>query len=277
VPGGLSTDFPRFKANLSLSLCVALTGIGVPIGLAYVLPALTGATPLQSFAAGAALCSTSLGTTFTMLASSGLSSTRMGVVLTSAAMLDDVVGLVMTQVISSLGSGSSSIGAATIVRPILVSLAFAIVTPLVCAYVVKPLTVFTYASRQSWSSLWTNLASCKQTVLAVHTMILVGFVTGATYAGTSNLFAAYLAGACISWWDSESSSINTSDSQKVSNPAASQTGDTRPAPESRQPADVRAHVHCSGEHIYHAYYAQVVSHLLKPFFFVWSLRSTSLS
>lgn len=53
---------------------------------------LANATPLQAFAAGAALCSTSLGTTFTVMQTSGLSATRMGVVLTSAAMMDDVVG-----------------------------------------------------------------------------------------------------------------------------------------------------------------------------------------
>ena len=47
---------------------------------------------MQAFAAGASLCSTSLGTTFSVMQASGLSTTRTGVVLTSAAMMDDVVG-----------------------------------------------------------------------------------------------------------------------------------------------------------------------------------------
>lgn len=80
------------KANLTLASGVAATGIALPIGLSYVLLLLADATPLQAFAAGAALCSTSLGTTFTVMQTSGLSTTRMGVVLTTAAMLDDVVG-----------------------------------------------------------------------------------------------------------------------------------------------------------------------------------------
>lgn len=71
---------------------MALTGIVLPIGLSFVLIVLVNASPLQAFAAGAALCSTSLGTTFTVMQTSGLSTTRMGVVLTSAAMMDDVVG-----------------------------------------------------------------------------------------------------------------------------------------------------------------------------------------
>lgn len=81
------------KANLALSSGVAATGIALPIGLSYVLLLLANATPLQAFAAGSALCSTSLGTTFAVMQTSGLSATRMGVVLTSAAMMDDVVGM----------------------------------------------------------------------------------------------------------------------------------------------------------------------------------------
>jgi Kef-type K+ transport system membrane component KefB len=91
--GGLLTSFEALKANLLLSVGVACTGIAVPIGASYVLLSLVGASPLQCFAAGAAVCSTSLGTTFAVMSASGLTSTRMGTVLTSAAMMDDVVGI----------------------------------------------------------------------------------------------------------------------------------------------------------------------------------------
>jgi Kef-type K+ transport system membrane component KefB len=90
--GGLTTSLKSFKANLWLSSFVATTGIALPIALSYILTVLANASPLQAFAAGAALCSTSLGTTFTVMQASGLNATRMGVVLTSAAMMDDVVG-----------------------------------------------------------------------------------------------------------------------------------------------------------------------------------------
>ena len=51
--------------------------------------------PLKAFVAGAALCSTSLGTAFTLLSPRGLVKSRLGIVLSIAAMLDDIVGLVM--------------------------------------------------------------------------------------------------------------------------------------------------------------------------------------
>ena len=102
--GGVSTSFAAVKDNLWLSIAVALTGITLPIALSFSLKGLmTSTTNLQAFAAGAALCSTSLGTTFNVLAASGLTTTRLGTVLTTAAMLDDVVGLIMVQVISNLG------------------------------------------------------------------------------------------------------------------------------------------------------------------------------
>lgn len=198
--GGLSTNFRALKSNLFLSVFVALTGIGAPIGLSFALMAFVDATPLQAFAAGAALCSTSLGTTFTVLKTSGLTQSRLGVVLTSAAMLDDVVGLVMVQIISNLGAAGASFDAITVVRPIGVSLAFAIVVPLFCWLTAKPL-------RQRFGSLsarWTSSATVKsQVAFVVHTTILISSVVASSYAGTSNLFAAYLAGASISWYDSE--------------------------------------------------------------------------
>lgn len=108
------------------------------------------ATPVQAFGAGAALCSTSLGTTFTVLGASGLASSRLGVVLTSAAMMDDVVGLVMVQVISNLGGDSFTW--VTIVRPILVSIVFAALVPIICLYVVKPLTSVLNSHRAALST-----------------------------------------------------------------------------------------------------------------------------
>jgi hypothetical protein len=181
---------------------VALTGIAVPIGLSYTLQGLLDATPVQAFAAGAALCSTSLGTTFTVLNASGLSASRLGVVLTSAAMMDDVVGLVMVQVISNLGGDNFTW--ITVVRPILVSVAFAVITPLVCLFFAKPVTLQLNQYREAHShGRLDTLLQRKSTAFVLHTLLLVGLVTAATYAGTSNLFAAYIAGASISWWDSE--------------------------------------------------------------------------
>ncbi|KAF2114796.1 Na+/H+ exchanger family protein-like protein [Lophiotrema nucula] len=295
--GGLSTSFTSLRANLLLSSAVAVTGICLPIALSFSLQGLLGATPLQAFAAGAALCSTSLGTTFTVLASSDLSTTRLGVVLTSAAMMDDVVGLVMVQVISNLG-GENFTGL-TVVRPILVSLAFAVCIPLACRFLLKPGTLALNHYRKTHpSARFDRLLRHSHTAFVVHTLLLIGLVAGATYAGTSNLFSAYIAGAVISWWDSElphhtagqlpsgstiakpvpAEKAGTDERQASDHTAQAPADDVQNAnitmprlsdPKDTETPTVLAEDNCrtSGSAVYEKYYHQAVQRTLQPFFF----------
>ncbi len=276
-----------------------MTGIVLPIALSYSLQGILDATPLQAFAAGAALCSTSLGTTFTVLRSSGLSASRLGIVLTSAAMMDDVVGLVMVQVISALGGDHFSW--AIVVRPILVSVAFAIVVPLSCMLVVKPVTLWINVHREANPVTSVNAILQKpQTAFTVHTMILIGLVTSGTYAGTSNLFAAYIAGATTSWWDSEvphpklktavaSSSTAKEDSRHESSVVTRHSLEIQPAVINPSPfhatrseeqgnrAAPKAPTELvrikkrgedtSGAAVYNRYYDAAVANIFRPFFF----------
>ena len=252
--GGLATSFKALRANLGRSTGVAATGIALPIGLSFLLQSLLGASPLQAFASGAALCSTSLGTTFTILGTSGLSSTRLGVVLTSAAMMDDVVGLIMVQVISNLGGGEFN--AITVVRSILVSIAFAILVPVVCRILIKPATLKLNELREANpdSSLDTWL-SAKKTAFIIHTLLLLILVTGGTFAGTSSLLAAYIGGATISWWDSE-----------VPHPSVYRH--TTPSTKDSAETFAKPQISTAGTDVYNHYYKATVENILKPFFFV---------
>jgi hypothetical protein len=67
--GGLTTSVMPLLQNLTLSATVAVTGIGLPIAISFLLGPLLGGgvSPLQCFAAGAALSATSLGTTFMIM------------------------------------------------------------------------------------------------------------------------------------------------------------------------------------------------------------------
>lgn len=289
--GGLSTSFSSLRANFVLSVFVALTGIAAPMALSFVLSPLIGASSLQAFAAGAALCATSLGTTFTLLGTSGLSASRLGVVLTSAAMMDDVVGLIMVQVISNLGS-SPSLDAVTVIRPVFVSLAFAILLPLMCRFVVLPCTRWVSAKRQGSPTSWfSRLLRHEFTALCIHTATLIATVTGATYAGSSGLLGAYIAGAMISWWDAEAPHPCLEDQQSTAiradgrrSSARPSTGDEaqdirlgavgntsnepvdgQPVENSTIPINVPSN---AGSAIFEKYYQHSLHRILKPFFFV---------
>ncbi|KAM0354209.1 hypothetical protein ACHAPU_001247 [Fusarium lateritium] len=271
--GGLSTSFKSLKANLWLSSVVATTGILLPIGFSFAVKSMLNATPLQAFSAGAALCSTSLGTTFTILGTSGLSSTRLGIVLTSAAMMDDVVGLIMVQVISNLGG--DAFDAVTVVRPILVSLAFAIAVPILCKFVVVPVTIRLNSIREANSaSFVSKILSQRQTAFVVQTAYLLGIVVGATFAGTSNLLAAYIAGATVSWWDSDVPHLKTQIISVNDNhtPEGITSVENHPAVDSiavssKQASSCMAMEGGSGAEIFHRYYEPALERLLKPFFF----------
>jgi len=100
----------------------AATGVLFPIGLSYLLlylgygygkfisPTILGRAwktephrkgPVETFIIGSALSATSLGTTFSVISSASreidLSQTRVGSILVSAAVIDDVVGLVLAR------------------------------------------------------------------------------------------------------------------------------------------------------------------------------------
>ncbi|KAL1954891.1 hypothetical protein VTO42DRAFT_480 [Malbranchea cinnamomea] len=261
--GGLSVSFSSLRANLLLSIAVALTGIAVPIGLSFVLVTLLSATPLQAFAAGAALSATSLGTTFTILSTTGLIKTRLGVVTTSAAMLDDVVGLVMVQVITNLGNASehTSFDAVTVVRPIVVSIGIAVALVLACRFVFGPLLKKIIANKKRVPAF---IGTFGFAALA-HTCILFGLVAGGTYAGASSLFAAYLAGAIITWFDDVtgiSGARNAAGVQDTDSPSS------QAEPDGLETGGGSSSVSLpTGEQVYERYYKGPVNSILKPLFF----------
>ncbi|KAK5042902.1 hypothetical protein LTR84_012018 [Exophiala bonariae] len=256
--GGLMTSFKALKDNILLSAGVAITGIALPIGASYILLTLVGATLLQAFAAGAALCSTSLGTTFTVMKASGLITTRMGIVLTSAAMMDDVVGLIMVQVISNIGGASSSFSAVTIVRPVCVSIGFVGVVPLLARFIIRPLTIWLNCKRTASPTGYISYILTRgATTLILHLSILIGLITATTYAGTSNLFAAYLAGASISWWDTT-----------VPHPRAHGSGTNLSTNETgRPPSVLSATSGTTGVETFERFFFQPFQRILKPLFF----------
>ncbi|SMQ45643.1 unnamed protein product [Zymoseptoria tritici ST99CH_3D7] len=297
--GGLQTDLKTLRSNLFLASLVAIIGIGTPMALSFTLQGFMNITPVQAFAAGAALCSTSLGTTFTILATSGLNQSRLGVVLSSAAMMDDVVGLVMSGIIASLGQSSDNFSAIIVIRPVFVSIAFAVLLPVICAFIVKPLTKVCYKliTKRRDSKLHTTLTT-EGAAFCLHVAVLTALITGAIYAGTSGLFAAYLAGASISWWDALCTELRDSNSRSTvihdeTADSTSQDNSAEPkepvskSPESQQASPSLAarpasssqtspsttsppptsHAHLHGTAIFTKHFSPALHSILQPFFF----------
>ncbi|KAK2625453.1 hypothetical protein QTJ16_004765 [Diplocarpon rosae] len=251
--GGLRTDLGLLQETVFLSISVATIGLLMPIALSFVLLALpfsgTSGTaypsPLAAFSAGASLCSTSLGTTFAILTSAGMQRTKVGVVLVGAAMMDDVVGLVMVNIVTTLGSGGT--GVWPIARPVVASFGLFIVTLLLGPYVLKPAWRFISAYTADGAEMNARVdesmrATARRVVRTVphmgfvlSTAVLVAYVTIAAFIDGSVLFAAFLAGGVVnSLW-----SISSEDFEQ----------------------------HGGAPEMYELYYQAPMDYILVPFFF----------
>lgn len=112
--------------------------------------------------------------------------------LLSAALIDDVVGLVIAAIISEISSvdeASVSIKWQTIVRPIMVSVAFGLFT-----FIVSRLLRFLVFRLPAE---WKDRLRTQRVQLFMLVFVLAGYVAGANYSGTSELFGAYLAGTLL--------------------------------------------------------------------------------
>ncbi|KAI0329915.1 hypothetical protein GY45DRAFT_1371160 [Cubamyces sp. BRFM 1775] len=271
--GGLSSNLPMLLSNLPLSTICALTGIGLPI--AFSLALLHGAfgySPLEAFAAGAALSSTSLGTTLAVLNSvrhaasphlksplvttvsdatssssssdagghspeaqdevraavgdqdcHSLGQSRIGTILISAAIIDDVIGLVIAAVIPALTPAESASSrtdkgelAWTMIRPLLSSAFIAVVAPLLSRFFLKPLFWYKglgelWCAPSRIGKPWGAYAFAKsengwgaeEHADAVKVFIMVAVLSAmaaiTNYTDTSMLYGAYVAGLVLSY------------------------------------------------------------------------------
>lgn len=272
--GGLDTPFKVMKANFVISLTIALTGIALPIAASFLLLPIVNASPVAAFSAGAALCSTSLGTVLTILASAGLKSTKIGVVLTSSAVIDDIAGLIMMQVVSNLGDGEFT--AAIVIRPVFVSFGLIIVVGIFCYFLLLPLSLRVISCLSS-AGLKLSKVSVQRAIFVMHTFILLGLVVAAIYAGASSLTAAYVTGAAISWWDTELSRLRKVTSNEESEIVFYFSCSEKLSAQNEEMDEcsvynvksnnIKSLPYVTGARIFEKYYSQPLLKILKPFFF----------
>ncbi|KAG0651460.1 hypothetical protein D0Z07_2055 [Hyphodiscus hymeniophilus] len=236
--GGLTTDIALLRKNAYASVSVATIGLLMPIALSFLLLVFpfsdsTGKTayptPLAAFSAGASLCSTSLGTTFAILSAANMQKTRVGIVLVGAAMMDDVVGLVMVNIITTLGRGGNT--GWPIARPIAASFGLLLATLVVCPYVLMPVSCWFLGvmsgeapldgQQTSKAKICTVVTKLIRNIphldFIISTLILIAFVTIASFIDASVLFAAFIAGGMVSFLlnvDSEQQQSDTTSQGK---------------------------------------------------------------
>lgn len=198
----MTTSLDALLQMLPLSICVALTGLLTPIALSFILTPAFGFPLIHSFAAGAALSSTSLGTILTVLQPRvigfDIRQSKLGVVLLSAAVMDDVVAFIFAKLLSIVGSGSTGgneLGDG-IGRVIGVTVGLAVVALPVSRWILKPVYDRLMARKSRWADKsWGG----QGLILMIMAVLFIGMIAAAGYGGTSPLYGVYLAGLITSY------------------------------------------------------------------------------
>jgi Kef-type K+ transport system membrane component KefB len=135
---GLETELAALVRVGSTATTVAVAGVVLPFATGYFASVGLGLDRVPALVCGAALCATSVGISARVLSELGWLDTNEGRVVLGAAVIDDIIGLVILAVIAALVSGSP-LTAGTVAKIAGVAVAFVAVAVLVGSFVARPL------------------------------------------------------------------------------------------------------------------------------------------
>ena len=104
---GLHTELRSLVSVGSVATTVALAGVAFPFALGYAAGIAFGLGHLAALVAAAALCATSVGISARVLSELGTLDSAEGRVVLGAAVLDDIVGLVILAVVADIVGGTA--------------------------------------------------------------------------------------------------------------------------------------------------------------------------
>lgn len=104
---GLHTDLRSLVKVGNEATTVALVGVALPLAFGYAAATALGLGTIPAIVCGAALTATSIGITARTLSDLGRLETPEGQIVLGAAVLDDIVGLVILAVVSGLVAGTA--------------------------------------------------------------------------------------------------------------------------------------------------------------------------
>src|SRR6476659_794058 len=104
---GLHTDLRSLIEVGGAAMGVAAVGVAVPFALGYLVCTALGLASIPSIVAGAALTATSIGISARTLSDLGQLKTVEGQIVLGAAVIDDVIGLVILSVVAGIVGGAA--------------------------------------------------------------------------------------------------------------------------------------------------------------------------
>jgi Kef-type K+ transport system membrane component KefB len=147
---GLHTDVRSLGRVGRDAGIVAIVGVGAPFALGFAAARVFGFDTLEALVAGAALTATSIGISARTLRDLGALESREGQVVLGAAVLDDLIGLIILGVVAKVAAGVAP-SALEVGRSAAVALGFVVVSILVGQRVIPPIFARVAALRAAGS------------------------------------------------------------------------------------------------------------------------------
>ncbi|WP_352400953.1 cation:proton antiporter [Anaerotignum sp.] len=182
---GLETDLNELKKTGLMSTLIAVFGVLVPLifcgGLYYFFFAesYTYVNLLKATFTGVIFSATSVSITVETLGEMGKIKTRVGTTIISAAIIDDIIGIIMLSVISGLGKENSG-SPLSVLAKIFGFFVFVAVAGIIVHYLFKKLNVNHGKSKRA--AVWA-LAYCFLMSFGAEEFFGVADITGAYFAG----------------------------------------------------------------------------------------------
>jgi Kef-type K+ transport system membrane component KefB len=141
---GLETDLRRLMRVGGSALAVGCTGVILPFFLGYLVAHSLGLSDITAVVCGAALTATSVGISARVLSDLGRLNTEEGQIVLGAAVIDDVIGLVILSIVSSLVAGLA-ITVGNVSSTAVIAVGFLALTIVIGSRIIPP--VFSYLDR----------------------------------------------------------------------------------------------------------------------------------
>lgn len=177
---GLETDIDEFKRSGKASVFVGLAGIAAPLAMGYLAGAAMRLSVFESLFIGLLLSATSVSISVQTLKELGRLKSREGAAVLGAAVIDDVVVVVLLAFALSLSAGDVSLGSVLLKK----ALFFAVV--LLLSWKVVPWLLKRFAPMRVTES-----------VVSAGLIICLLFAAFAEYTGVAAMIGAYIAGMAI--------------------------------------------------------------------------------
>jgi Kef-type K+ transport system membrane component KefB len=168
-----------FKVGKQAAL-VAVLGVIAPFVGGWLLMRAWGATGVEALFVGTAMVATSVGITARVLAALGLLETTTARIILGAAIIDDILGLLVLAVVTNLATGSVNYTALAVTASL--AIGFTAFVALVGASVVKRMAPRIENLHLSHALFVTSLLLC------------LGLSVAAVYVGVAAIIGAFLAG-----------------------------------------------------------------------------------